>query len=290
MKRRLLQLMLALLCCIPLWAGHAKNVRVQQRDKDIVITYDLKKTSNVRLLMSVGNSSFTPLRAVSGDVGSHIHAGNNLTITWHPLQERETFIADNVRFKVEALSAYEQYARPWYKGGRKMETFILGEFAYSFAPQMSYGFMFGQTYKHGIGWFAELRTNFNFKYFNGYDGVYLEKDINLFDYEYPFATGRTQTSILVAHYGFVIDILDAMWLPDNRFNTFAFYVGLGMGSRGVYWETSEGKWNEYGPASLTHFSGSIGVMGSLYGLTLKAGVNTIGFKYMEIETGIGWMF
>jgi hypothetical protein len=37
-------------------------------------------------------------------------------------------------------------------------------------------------------------------------------------------------------------------------------------------------------------SASAGIIGSAHGFTLKAGVNTIAFKYMEIEAGIGWMF
>jgi hypothetical protein len=33
-----------------------------------------------------------------------------------------------------------------------------------------------------------------------------------------------------------------------------------------------------------------GVIGSVKGLTINAGVNTIMAKYMEIEVGLGWMF
>jgi hypothetical protein len=33
-----------------------------------------------------------------------------------------------------------------------------------------------------------------------------------------------------------------------------------------------------------------GVIGSIYGFTMSAGVNVIDLKYMEIEVGIGWTF
>ena len=46
----------------------------------------------------------TELKAVSGNVGKNVSAGQNRKIVWKPLEENETFIAENVRFKVEALS------------------------------------------------------------------------------------------------------------------------------------------------------------------------------------------
>ena len=53
---------------------------------------------------------------------------------------------------------------------------------------------------------------------------------------------------------------------------------------------NKGNWVTYGPTSASGVSASAGIIGSAHGFTLKAGVNTIGFKYMEIEAGIGWMF
>ena len=35
---------------------------------------------------------------------------------------------------------------------------------------------------------------------------------------------------------------------------------------------------------------NIGLFGGVYGITLSAGVNTINFKYVEVEAGIGFMF
>ena len=76
----------------------------------MVITYDLSKNSVVRIWMATGNSEqYTELQAVSGDVGKGVSAGKNRKIVWKPLEEREEFIAKNVRFKVETMSSYEYY-------------------------------------------------------------------------------------------------------------------------------------------------------------------------------------
>lgn len=299
MKQKIIQLVLLVFSTTSLWAGNASNVRVQQKDKDIIVTYDLSKTSNVRLLISIDDTeddSFKPVSAVEGDVGKHVHAGNGLTIIWHPLRESETFIASNVRFRVEALGSYEQYALPLSRKGKlqggktNMETFITFDGGFGFVPQVSGGLTIGQTYK-GIGWFVSGRTNFNFSSptisktagYGGYVGDVL-----------PFYTGQKQSSLFVANVGVVMDIIElAGFSPRNRFNTLGGYLGAGYGFRKMLWETIDGnrtKWIEYSPTSATGVSANFGVIGSIYGLTLKVGVNTIAFKYMELETSIGWMF
>ena len=82
-------------------AENASNIRVRQEGKAIVVTYDLNKNSIVRLLMALGKSNqYTELTAVTGNVGKGVSAGQNRKIVWKPLEENETFIAENVRFKL----------------------------------------------------------------------------------------------------------------------------------------------------------------------------------------------
>ena len=288
MKHKILYLFIML--CIPVivLAENATNVRVRQQNKDIIVTYDLTKTSNVQLLVATGNSSFTPLVAVEGAVGKKVHEGENLVIIWHPLEEGDNFIAEDVRFKVEAIGTYEEYALRASKGGKStMETFVTVDFGYSKAPQISYGLTLGQTYS-GYGWYVNARSNFNFNSnTNGLvcaEGGYINGTL-------PFYSGKTQTSVLVANAGFVMDVLEIAGISDsNRFNTFGFYVGGGYGWRRMLWETIDHQWVEYQPTSHKGFNANFGVLGSVYGLTLKAGINTINFKYLDIEAGIGWMF
>jgi len=292
MKHKFVYLLLLLCLTLSAWAENASNIRIQQTGRDIVITYDLKKTSNVRLLMSIDGGDYHEVKAVDGAVGNHVSKGQGLQITYHPLQNQERFIAKNVRFKVEAMSPYEAYANR----DRPIQTYILGQYAYGFTPQRSCGFVFGQNYYSvGWGWFIDMRSNWNFNHFSppkdastmASGGIYswYENEEGK-DPVYPFYTGKTESTLFTMHAGF-------SWvfrLSANRFNTLGFYFGLGGGVRRMVMETTDGQWVEYSPTSYKGFSGNIGLIGSIYGLTLRAGVNTIAFKYGEIEAAIGWMF
>lgn len=260
-------------------AENASNIRVRQEGKAIVITYDLSKKSVVRLLMASGTSTqYTELTAVSGNVGKGVPAGKSRKIVWKPLEENETFIAKNVRFKVEAQSAYEYYTQ-----NAKIKTVVVGQFGYSVAPQLSYGAMIGQMYK-GIGWYVSGRSNFQF---NTPAELACDKQ-GYIDGERPFYTGNTSTTHYAVNAGFMMNVLEK--ITKNKFNTLGFYVGAGYGKRELQWETTDGLWVKYVPTSHNGFSGNIGVFGSIYGVTLNVGLNTINFKYVEVEAGIGYMF
>jgi hypothetical protein len=139
--RKYIILLLLLFSAVASFAENVTNVRVRQEGKSIIVTYDLSQKSVVRLLMASGESDvYTELKAVSGNVGKGVPAGENCKIVWKPLEENEKFIAQNVRFKVEAQSAYDYYAQ-----NAKIKTLVMGQVGYSVAPQLSYGVMIGQT-------------------------------------------------------------------------------------------------------------------------------------------------
>lgn len=272
-------LLLILFSAITSFAENASNIRVRQEGKAIVVTYDLNKNSVVRLLMASGHSNqYTELKAVSGNVGKNVSAGQNRKIVWKPLEENETFIAENVRFKVEALSSYDYYTQ-----NAKIKTIVSGQIGYSAAPQLSYGAMIGQMYK-GIGWFVNVRSNFQF---NTSAELACDKQ-GYIDNERPFYTSNTSTTHYIINAGFMMNVLEKT--TKNKFNTLGFYVGAGYGKRELQWETTDGLWVKYAPTSNTGFSGNIGVLGSISGVTLNVGLNTINFKYVEVEAGIGYMF
>ena len=277
--RKYIILLFVLFSATLLRAENASNIRVRQEGKAIVVTYDLNKNSVVRLLMASGKSSqYTELKAVSGNVGKNVSAGQNRKIVWKPLEENETFIAENVRFKVEALSSYDYYTQ-----NAKIKTIVSGQIGYSAAPQLSYGAMIGQMYK-GIGWFVNVRSNFQF---NTSAELACDKQ-GYIDNERPFYTSNTSTTHYIINAGFMMNVLEKT--TKNKFNTLGFYVGAGYGKRELQWETTDGLWVKYAPTSNTGFSGNIGVLGSISGVTLNVGLNTINFKYVEVEAGIGYMF
>lgn len=107
MKQRFVIFILLLSFALSALAQNATNVRVRQEGETIVITYDLDKKANVRVLVATGQSNqYTELKAVTGSAGKDISAGVNKQIIWQPLQEKTEFVAQNVRFKVEAKPYY----------------------------------------------------------------------------------------------------------------------------------------------------------------------------------------
>lgn len=277
--RKYIILLFVLFSATLLRAENASNVRVRQEGKAIVITYDLSKNSVVHLLMASGKSNqYTELKAVTGNIGKGVSAGQNRKIVWKPLEENETFIAENVRFKVEAMSSYDYRAQ-----NATMKTLVMGQLGYSVAPQLSYGVMIGQMYK-GLGWFVSGRSNFHFNA----PAQYACDTHGYIGDERPFYTGNISTTHYMFNAGFIMNFLE--WTTRNKFNTFGIYLGGGYGRRELQWETTDGLWVKYAPTSHNGFAGNVGLFGSLYGVTLSAGVSTINFEYMEVEIGIGFMF
>lgn len=277
--RKYIILLFVLFSATLLRAENASNVRVRQEGKAIVITYDLSKNSVVHLLMASGKSNqYTELKAVTGNIGKGVSAGQNRKIVWKPLEENETFIAENVRFKVEAMSSYDYRAQ-----NATMKTLVMGQLGYSVAPQLSYGVMIGQMYK-GLGWFVSGRSNFHFNA----PAQYACDTHGYIGDERPFYTGNISTTHYMFNAGFIMNFLE--WTTRNKFNTFGIYLGGGYGRRELQWETTDGLWVKYDPTSYNGFGGNAGLFGSMYGVTLSAGVSTINFEYMEVEIGIGFMF
>ncbi len=105
MEQRFIIFLWLLFSALSAAAQNATNVRVRQEGETIVITYDLDKKANVRIWVATGQSNqYTELKAVTGSVGKDISAGVNKQIIWQPLKEQNEFVAQNVRFKVEAKS------------------------------------------------------------------------------------------------------------------------------------------------------------------------------------------
>ena len=178
----------------------------------------------------------------------------------------------------DTLSKYQRYAQ-----NAKVKTLVMGQIGYSVAPQMSYGAMLGQMYG-GYGWYVSARSNFQF----GKKTIASCDENGMVDGGQLFYSGNTQTTHFVINGGFTMNCLEKA--TKNKFNTLGFYVGAGYGKRELQWETTDGNWIAYAPTSASGFSGNVGLIGSVCGLTLNVGVTTINFKYVELELGIGFVF
>ncbi len=267
-------------------AETVSNVRVRQNGEEIEIIYDLEKSSIVTVFMSKDGKGFEPLTDVTGDVGKNVSPGKNKKIIWQPLKNENIFIAEGVRFYVEGLTNYQNYA-----ANAKIKTMVLAEASgiitdilasntgQSFGEKLNYGLMLGQVYsKYHIGWYVNFRSNFK-TYEYQYKG-----------FRQTFYNGNKKTMSLMFGGGLIGQIIEKSKSPTNHFNTLGVYLGAGWYSRNVFWETANSDlvWVDY--SHNNDYCLSIGLIGSLYGFTLKAGVNTIHFQLTELELGLGWMF
>lgn len=167
------------------------------------------------------------------------------------------------------------------------KTYLMLEGGFALNPSWSIGLMCGQTYckqsKVGAGWYVKARTNFQSR----------KDDIGLIadeggevDGELMYYTGNRKNSMWMFNAGLLMNFLQA----KHSNNALGMYVGVGAGSYTSLWELTNGQWLEYGHRSAHGVSCGVGLIGSIKGFTLSAGVNTIGFKYLETEIGLGWMF
>lgn len=176
----------------------------------------------------------------------------------------------------------------------RMNTFVLANAGSSLKDQLwGAGAMFGQLY-NGYGWYVKGRSNFqaaqqtvgscdkNLVANGMVDGLAVNG-------VKPFYSGKAMGSQWVANIGFAMDFLGNKE-KKNKNNFFGLYVGAGYGSVQYALETNTGYWLTYTPWSATGLSIDAGIIGSIGGFTVAAGVNVLGFKHIEAEVSIGWTF
>ena len=174
-------------------------------------------------------------------------------------------------------------------------TFVLAEGGYAMNPAWSAGLMVGQVYGEvtrvcGVGWYVKGRSNFQTT--KAMEGVRIQGGgwIGVPSPLMPVYTGRTRFTEWNVNSGVVLNFLNKRTLNLHKNSMFGIYAGVGYGQYARYWEIADGRWFEYAPTSVQGLSVGGGVIGSIKGLTISAGVNTIMAKYMEIEMGLGWTF
>lgn len=177
----------------------------------------------------------------------------------------------------------------------RQNTFVLAEGGYAMNPAWSVGLVAGQLYGEvtrvcGIGWYVKGRSNFQTT--KAIEGVYIQEGgwVGITNPLMPAYTGRTRFTEWNVDAGVVVNFLNKKSLNLHKNSMFGVYAGLGYGRYTRYWEIADGRWIEYAPTSISGLNFGGGVIGSVKGLTINAGINTIMAKYMEIEVGLGWMF
>ena len=93
---------LLMVAVLSLSAQTVSKVTAEQVGKTIHVSYDLDKTANIALFLSIdGGKTYRELHKVTGAVGKNVHPGHR-TIVWQVLGEVEKLRGDNFVFKVKA--------------------------------------------------------------------------------------------------------------------------------------------------------------------------------------------
>lgn len=140
-------------------------------------------------------------------------------------------------------------------------------------PQVSYGLMIGYVQK--FGGYVKFRSDFNFvtpSYDCTSDG---KMDNGVF-----WATGQQQESRIQMTGGMLFRLSNSIY-P---------YVGVGCGSRGVYWEDFGNVWAQVSDYSCRGVAAEAGMIFRMGPMALSVGVSTTSFNYTEAEVGLGVMF
>lgn len=151
-------------------------------------------------------------------------------------------------------------------GKTESVNFLTLNAAYSVAPQISFGFTYGQVKK--IGWFVSAMTGTGFEGFN----------VNGRSYEEAALTGETASSRLSITGGVAL-----------RLGNSPVYLkaGAGYGMRVRACETIHGDYVEYTPDTYKGLEMTAGLQFNLKKITLGVDAVTTNFKYLELKLGVG---
>ena len=146
-------------------------------------------------------------------------------------------------------------------------NFLTLNAAYSLAPQMSFGFTYGQVKK--LGWYVSAMSNFGTRFTaNEWDDlIYIDEAV---------ASGKSSNARLSLTGGLVCRLFEPVYLK----------VGAGYGMRVKCWELND-TWYEYPRNSYKGLDLSAGLMFNVKGCTISADAVTTDFKYMEVKIGVG---
>ena len=153
--------------------------------------------------------------------------------------------------------------------------FATANFAYSLAPQASFGFSVGQVKK--FGWFVSAMSNFYFKAMQ-YD--YTADADGYVDGEYPYYMDESCSTRISVLGGVVMKVAEPLYLR----------AGVGYGQRVKSWYISDGRLVKMSDDSWTGVDVSLGAQLHLKGFVLSLDAVTTSFKDVEAKVGVGYSF
>lgn len=153
-------------------------------------------------------------------------------------------------------------------------NFVTLDFAYSPAPQTSFGATFGSV--KTLGWFVTAASNFNFdamKYSDVADANGLVDGSYYYDY-----TGESCSTRISAMAGVLVKLGCPLYLK----------VGAGYGCRMKSWYTTDGKIVKVDNDSFSGIDATAGLLLNLKGFTISLDAVTTSFKTIEAKVCLGY--
>jgi hypothetical protein len=152
-------------------------------------------------------------------------------------------------------------------------NFATLDFAYSPAPQTSYGATFGSVKK--IGWFVSAASNFNF---NAMKADLTADDDGLVNGEFPDYTGENCSTRISVMGGLLVKVAGPLCLR----------VGAGYGTRVKSWYTFDDHLVKYSGDSYSGLDATAGLQLNMKGFTICVDAVTTNFKTLETKAGLGY--
>lgn len=270
----------------------------RQEGKDIIVEYSIQMEPGVACEVAVylscdGGRRFakTPLKQVSGDVGTIEEAGTK-AIIWHVVDEEEALTGDDLAFKVNverywsnsvpdankvpatrqnSAQSPEKKVKPM-RQPKNQAIFVSP--TVGLLPNMSYGIMAGWTGSK-IGAYGKFRSNFV-----NTGSTYDCTSDGRAGTGYIWTNGNSNVSLMSITAGIVMP-LEGAFYP---------YAGIGFSKRELAWQDSSGKWARVTDASISGIGLEAGIMFRFGMFGLHGGVNTAGFKKLGVDAGIALFF
>lgn len=152
-------------------------------------------------------------------------------------------------------------------------NFATVDFAYSPAPQTSFGATFGSVKR--IGCFVTAASNFNF---DAMKADLTADDNGLINGEYPDYTGENCSTRISVIGGLMVKVAGPLCLR----------VGAGYGTRVKSWYTSNGHLVKYSGDSYSGLDALLGIQLNIKGVTISFDAVTTNFKTLEMKAGLGY--
>ena len=152
-------------------------------------------------------------------------------------------------------------------------SFVTLDFAYSPAPQTSFGASFGMVKR--FGWFVSAASNFNF---NAMKADLTADAEGLINGEYPDYTGENCSTRISVMGGLLVNVAGPLCLC----------VGAGYGSRVKSWYTNNDHLVKYSGNSYNGLDTTAGLQLNIKGFTISINAVTTNFKTLEMKAGFGY--